>query len=1097
VPFAYPPAVLPPAIIDNSRGNLKYDDLAKQLTFAGYLDAPTLANMQATAAGETVLLTGLTALAAANTQAVDAFFAANDSPALGLRALFDAYAASADPDRLGILLRALMPVLANLRKQEQALALVATAAGSDPVFPSALLTDTGVLRADADLAAAAIEDFTALARPGLSAAFFLGNDPTAAADQTSDADPVTHNQNHPLPAAAGGGTVIAARWSGYLAAPQNGDYNLAIALVPGGTVTVSVDDTAVPMADTGGGRFTNQAPIALRAGTLIPIELTVTGLSGTVAAAWQTAGTGWQPIPAASLFSGTLLDRMRRSYLRFLKTVALADDLALTAAEIAYLAKSTELNAGGQGWAAALAVDGPTAPAIYADLSGALDGLLTYARLKATYSPASTRLLDALTSIPMAAGTTPLLALTGWDADSLDTLISRYYGSASLEAVPHPISVLSRLDDAFSILHRCHLTADTLAAAATNDPSAEVVSGFQAAVRSRYAENDWLTVVKPINDTMREMRRDALVAYILLTSGGDILHQLGVQRTASRKATTEDLFSYFLMDVEMQPCMETSRIRHALSAIQLFIERCLRNLEPAVNPSHITAAEWAWRKRFRVWQANREVFLWPENWLEPTLRDDQSPFFKTTMSSLLQSDITDDTAAAAYLDYLTSLEQIAKLEPCGMYYQPAGNGSANDVAHVIARTAGAHRKYYYRCFQQGSWTPWEEIKLNIEDNPVVPYVWNGRLMLFWLQIHHKQITDPSDPGLKHSKTGLADLDLGTLGDSVGQAAKTHTEEQISAVLCFSEYYNGKWQPPKSSDIATPVDLDVVPMGRFQRSAVVLRPWTAVNSSDTSLYVQVTNCDNFPSGLWATWPIFTTFSAGRTNVASVQAFIDKTINPIVAVSYDWTKGAGFVLHNTHSAPLRWYDIDWQQLMGPVAARILTGGRTLTAQYGTSKSGSRGYTNTDFSGLSPTQILSGPLPERTVTAQQDVTDQWDMPFFVEDARNVFYVRAGVRPTWFKDFTGYGAPPYLTLAAGVLSAIPALVVPQPPVPRVPVLTPAGLADPGLAQRAVLSTGTLRAALASTGSLTFQRRQIGAAGSIDGTQQQPGIGAEKKGQP
>ena len=46
------------------------------------------------------------------------------------------------------------------------------------------------------------------------------------------------------------------------------------------------------------------------------------------------------------------------------------------------------------------------------------------------------------------------------------------------------------------------------------------------------------------------------------------------------------------------------------------------------------------------------------------------------MSSLLQSDITDDTAASAYLDYLTSLEQVAKLEPCGLYYQPAEHGSA-------------------------------------------------------------------------------------------------------------------------------------------------------------------------------------------------------------------------------------------------------------------------------------------------------------------------------------------------------------------------------------------------------------------------------------
>ena len=46
-----------------------------------------------------------------------------------------------------------------------------------------------------------------------------------------------------------------------------------------------------------------------------------------------------------------------------------------------------------------------------------------------------------------------------------------------------------------------------------------------------------------------------------------------------------------------------------------------------------TPAQWTWMKRYRVWQANREVFLWPENWLYPELRDDQSPFFQQTMSS--------------------------------------------------------------------------------------------------------------------------------------------------------------------------------------------------------------------------------------------------------------------------------------------------------------------------------------------------------------------------------------------------------------------------------------------------------------------------------
>ena len=82
------------------------------------------------------------------------------------------------------------------------------------------------------------------------------------------------------------------------------------------------------------------------------------------------------------------------------------------------------------------------------------------------------------------------------------------------------------------------------------------------------------------------------------------------------------------MDVEMDPCMTTSRVRQAIAAIQLFVDRCLMNLEPEVSPSSISPDQWQWMKRYRLWEANREVFLWPENWLEPELRDDQSPMFK-------------------------------------------------------------------------------------------------------------------------------------------------------------------------------------------------------------------------------------------------------------------------------------------------------------------------------------------------------------------------------------------------------------------------------------------------------------------------------------
>ncbi len=48
--------------------------------------------------------------------------------------------------------------------------------------------------------------------------------------------------------------------------------------------------------------------------------------------------------------------------------------------------------------------------------------------------------------------------------------------------------------------------------------------------------------------------------------------------------TPDSLFEYFLIDPQTQPPVETSRIRLALSTVQLFIERVVRNLEPPGQP---------------------------------------------------------------------------------------------------------------------------------------------------------------------------------------------------------------------------------------------------------------------------------------------------------------------------------------------------------------------------------------------------------------------------------------------------------------------------------------------------------------------------------
>jgi hypothetical protein len=197
---------------------------------------------------------------------------------------------------------------------------------------------------------------------------------------------------------------------------------------------------------------------------------------------------------------------------------------------------------------------------------------------------------------------------------------------------------------------------------------------------------------------------------------------------------------YFLLDVEMGGCFETSRLVAALSSLQLYVYRCLVDLEQSkqddlsvlllIDADDISQ-EWEWRKNYRVWEANRKVFLYPENYLEPELRDDKTPLFKDLENSLLQRKITHDSATDAYSDYLTGFSTLAQLKAVGVCY---------DENHkrywFVARSQSDPYQYYLRCYhiEAKRWDPWESIDLGVSAPYACPLIHLGRLYLFWVEI---------------------------------------------------------------------------------------------------------------------------------------------------------------------------------------------------------------------------------------------------------------------------------------------------------------------------------------------------------------------------
>lgn len=348
---------------------------------------------------------------------------------------------------------------------------------------------------------------------------------------------------------------------------------------------------------------------------------------------------------------------------------------------------------------------------------------------------------------------------TQWELASLKSLSGSNGFDFSVSDFAGESAIL-RLSVAFAMLKRLGASANQCLSWAKRPPTGDDARELRSVVRAKYDAAQWLDVAKALRDPLRERQRSALVA--------SLAQKLGVR-------DANELYERFLIDVEMSSCMMTTRIKQAISSVQLFIQRCFMNLESDVSLTPKEAKEWAqWRKWYRVWEANRKVLFYPENWIEPELRDDKSPFYKDLENELLQSDVTMATAEDAFLHYLEKLDQVARLEIVGMYLQK--EQSEPDILHVFGRTYAIPHIYFYRRLEDKVWSAWEKLDLDIEGDHLIPVAWNRRLYLFWAIF-----TEKSEQPTKDQR-----------------ARNDDPNKYWEIKLAWSEYKNKNWSPKKIS-----------------------------------------------------------------------------------------------------------------------------------------------------------------------------------------------------------------------------------------------------------------------------------------------------------
>lgn len=310
-------------------------------------------------------------------------------------------------------------------------------------------------------------------------------------------------------------------------------------------------------------------------------------------------------------------------------------------------------------------------------------------------------------------------------------------------------------------------------------------------------------------------------------------------------------------------------------------------------------------------------------------------------------------------------------------------------------------------------------------------------------------SDPSaQPQTSSASGSLASLDLGGIKKDTASDLRSTAKIDVKAVLSYSEYLDGKWQPVKTSDPDSPADVGHFdPSGRaaFLRASLQLR------------------------------------TSGE--------------NGELRVSLSGAGSGSFTLANSHSAPVGQdtFIIEFPPFWARKHREISTGKQELSIAYHSDSP----FWMAGFGGNPPSPLLrsviTGRGPLSAVTPNQSLTDPWGAPFFVSDTRSCFYVETMQKTIRVPGFGGYGLG---SGPGGGITALPPFVwqkderfKPKPDLWNPVVANPGfGVVDPGPVEATLSEDAFINRALGTTGTIRYGRSTIGPAGQLTSGQLDPG---------
>ena len=692
-----------------------------------------------------------------------------------------------------------LPLLQQRLVRQFVLDTMVARTSADAVLVQSLITDARLLAADEN--GPLLGSFEPVAAPGIGVEFFDSDDlsgaPQAASPVVRDADTSLGDAQD-----AGGnplGPAASARFEGYLEVSEPGAYRFHIELdKQDAEATLRFEHLADPVhldaSAVGDGTTLGDGVdefLELSAGIPYRFRLELKQLGG--GGARMTVQGETLPRGGLSrlvLYSAAEVDAAERTLLLLTKSLQLVQGLGLSERETRHVLTHADRfgNIDLSRLPTRRVGDSAAERSAATERFTAFLRLAGYARLRRDLGVGGDELIDIFEADEALdpADVYRLIARSTRRAEATVREVAEALAAAPSFASEKP---LRRLWDALQVVERFGAPAASLITwTRIADPAADaelrfsIARDIKEAVKARLEPESWQRAAQPMFDTLRQQQRDALVSHVM--------HQQGFDRL-------EQLYEYLLIDPGMEPVVQTSRIRLAIASVQLFIQRCLLNLEGEVNPSTLNAKHWEWMKRYRVWEANRKIFLFPENWLEPEFRDDKTHLFAELEGALLQGDVSADLVEDAFLNYLRKLDELARLDIVAMHIEDNAD-PARRTLHVFGRTYSKPHKYFYRRYAHQMWTPWEPVGAEIEGDHLAPVVWRDRLYLFWVTF-----LDQADPEAKPEakKSGGTEKKLTnlTMSEAVSSVGNLVAQKIVEVQLHWSEYLQGEWSSAVSGD----------------------------------------------------------------------------------------------------------------------------------------------------------------------------------------------------------------------------------------------------------------------------------------------------------